>query len=157
VAIKSFQPDLNPQEYKVAIVVSQFNEMVTKPLYEGCVNQLRALQVQDENIEVFHCPGAFELPMITKRVFKSRSVAGVITLGAVIRGDTAHFDYVAGPCASQLSALSVEFAKPVIFGVLTTETLEQALHRAGGKYGNKGAEAAITLHHSLRVLELAGI
>ena len=156
-AIKIFQPDLNPQSYKLAIVVSQFNEMVTKPLYEGCVNQLKALQVKEEDIEVLHCPGAFELPMITKRILENRSIDGIITLGAVIRGDTAHFDYVAGPCASQLAALSVQYAKPVIFGVLTTDTLEQALHRAGGKYGNKGAEAAITLHQSLRVLNLAGL
>lgn len=156
-AITSYSPDSKVEPYKVAIIVSQFNEIVTEALLKGTLNQMRSLHVSDEQIQVFYVPGAFEIPLFAKRILSQGKVDGVITLGAVIKGETAHFDFVAGPCASQLAALAVEFSKPVIFGVLTTDSLDQALHRAGGKYGNKGAEAATTLHDTLSVLQKAGV
>ena len=127
---------------RVAVVVSRFNELVTDRLEAGAVDGLRRHGVDDASITVVRVPGAFELPLAALRLASSGEVDAVVCVGAVIRGSTPHFDHVAGQCAAGVQRAQLDTGVPVIFGVLTTDTLEQALDRAGGKMGNKGFEAA---------------
>ncbi len=124
-----------------AIVVSRFNQRVTEPLLEGALLTLMRHGAPRESIDTFWVPGAFEIPGLTRRL-TSGPYSAIITLGAVVRGDTPHFDYVAGNTAASLARLAVDHEIPIIFGVLTTDTMEQAEDRAGGKAGNKGSDAA---------------
>jgi 6,7-dimethyl-8-ribityllumazine synthase len=125
-----------------ALAVSRFNEVVTGPLLEGALAAFRRHGVSDEDVEVAWTPGAFELPLVARRLAESGQFDAVICLGAVIRGETAHFDYVAGECARGIQDVALATGVPCILGVLTTDSLAQALDRAGGKHGNKGWEAA---------------
>ncbi len=127
-----------------AIVGGRFNHFITDKLIQGAVDTLTRHGINDKHIDVVWVPGAFEMPFAVKQLLQHRSYSAVITLGAVIRGSTPHFDYVAGECASGISRLNTEFDTPVVFGVLTTDTIEQAIERAGTKAGNKGADAALT-------------
>jgi 6,7-dimethyl-8-ribityllumazine synthase len=136
---------------RFALVASRFNEIVTDLLVTGASNELRRNGVDPEGIDVAWVPGSFELPVAAAKLARTGRYAGIVALGAVIRGSTPHFDYVAGEAARGLGAVARETGVPVAFGVLTTETLEQALDRAGGKAGNKGAEAART------AMEMAGL
>ena len=133
-----------PENLKVGIVVARFNEMITRSLLQGALDTLRRYGVSEENVTVAWVPGVFEMPLVAKTLAKSDECDAVIGLGAVIRGATAHFDYVAGPAASGLSQAALDTETPVIFGVLTTDTIEQAIERSGTKAGNKGSEAATT-------------
>jgi 6,7-dimethyl-8-ribityllumazine synthase len=129
---------------RVATVVARFNEHVTALLAEGAAATLGEHGLTGDDAPVFHVPGAFELPIVAKRLAESGAYDAVVCLGAVIRGDTPHFDYVAGEAAAGLSRVALDTGVPVVFGVLTTDNLDQALARAGGAEGNKGAEAAAT-------------
>ncbi|HLF14648.1 MAG TPA: 6,7-dimethyl-8-ribityllumazine synthase [Bacteroidota bacterium] len=129
---------------KIGIVVSRFNEFITRRLLDGAVDCLRRHGVDDGNIDVVWCPGAFEIPQVARRLAAAPGYRVIICLGCVIRGETPHFGYVAGAVASGLEKLSMESDVPVIFGVLTTDTLEQAIDRAGAKSGNKGRDAAMS-------------
>jgi 6,7-dimethyl-8-ribityllumazine synthase len=129
---------------RVATVVARFNEHVTSLLLQGAQETLRAHGVPEADAPVYWVPGAFELPVVAKRLAESGRHDAVVCLGAVIRGDTPHFDYVAGEAAAGISRAALDTGVPVIFGVLTTNTLEQALDRCGGSEGHKGAEAAAT-------------
>ncbi|GAV23714.1 6,7-dimethyl-8-ribityllumazine synthase [Carboxydothermus pertinax] len=127
---------------KVGIIVSRFNEFITQKLLAGALDCLTRHEVESNNIDVIWVPGAFEIPLAAKKaVFKDYDA--VICLGAVIRGATPHFDYVAAEVTKGIAAVGLESGKPVIFGVLTTDTIEQAIERAGTKAGNKGWEAAL--------------
>ena len=128
---------------RVAIVVSRFNDFVTERLLSGALDGLRRHGADPADATVVWAPGAFELPLLAKRLAQGGEVDAVIALGAVIRGATGHYDFVAGQCASGLQSVQLETGIPVIFGVLTTDTIEQAIERAGTKAGNKGAEAAM--------------
>lgn len=128
---------------RVGIVCGRFNHLITDRLLEGCLDALRRHGVADEAVTVAWVPGAFEIPVAAQQMAQSGRYDAVVTLGAVIRGSTAHFDYVAGSCASGVAQAAMTSGKPVIFGVLTTDSIEQALERAGTKAGNKGAEAAV--------------
>ncbi len=128
---------------KMGIVVSRFNDFITSRLLEGALDALARTGVADEDISVVRVPGAFEIPLAAKWLSASGKFNAVICLGAVIRGETPHFDYVAGEAARGISHLSMEFSMPVVFGLLTTDTIEQAIQRAGSKSGNKGFEAAL--------------
>ncbi len=140
-------------EAKIAIVISRFNSFINESLLEGALDALkRQGQVSDDNITVVRVPGAYELPLAAKRVAASKKFDAIIALGAVIRGGTPHFDYVAGECNKGLAQVSLEFDTPVAFGVLTTDTIEQAIERAGTKAGNKGAEAALGALEMVNVL-----
>jgi 6,7-dimethyl-8-ribityllumazine synthase len=125
-----------------AVVVARFNDFVTSKLLEGAVDMLSRLGAAESDITVAWVPGAYEIPLAASKLAGSGRYAAVICLGTVIRGETPHFDFVAGQCASGIAAVALETGVPVIMGVLTTETLDQAINRAGGKMGNKGAEAA---------------
>jgi len=129
---------------RVGIVVARFNELITKSLLDGALDGLREHDVTDEDITIAWVPGAFETPLVAKRLALSGDYDAVICLGTVIRGATPHFDYVAGQAASGATQASLDSQIPVIFGVLTTDTIEQALERAGTKCGNKGFDAAIS-------------
>lgn len=135
---------LNGAGLRVAIVVARFNETVTRPLLDGAREGLVRLSVDADSIDVVWIPGCFELPMVAKHLAESRSYDAIICLGAVIRGETAHFDYVAGQAASGIARVGIDTGVPTIFGVLTTDTLDQAINRAGAKAGNKGFDAALT-------------
>jgi 6,7-dimethyl-8-ribityllumazine synthase len=136
---------------RFGIVVSRYNREVSDKLLEGAERTLRELGATDEHITVVWVPGAFEVPLVAKALAHGRHVDAVICLGAVIRGDTPHFDYVAGECAAGIMRVALETDIPVVFGVLTTDDLEQAQARAGGAVGNKGEEAA---HAALEMVTL---
>jgi 6,7-dimethyl-8-ribityllumazine synthase len=127
----------------VAVCVSRFNQFITEKLLEGCLDGLKRHGV-DGTVDVAWAPGTFELPLVAKKLAASGKYQAVICLGAVIRGATAHFDFVAGQAASGISQAGLETGVPVVFGVLTTDTIEQAIERAGTKAGNKGFDAAAT-------------
>ncbi|MDB5079806.1 MAG: 6,7-dimethyl-8-ribityllumazine synthase [Chloroflexi bacterium] len=134
---------LNGKDQRFAIVLARFNEAIGRNLLEGAKDTLRRHGVDENNIDVAYVPGAYELPLVAKRLAESNRYAAVIALGIVIRGATPHFDYVAGTAASGLAQASLQTGVPCIFGVLTTNTIEQAVERAGTKAGNKGADAAM--------------
>jgi 6,7-dimethyl-8-ribityllumazine synthase len=129
---------------RIAVVVSRFNEIITEPLLQGTVDTLRRHGVLEQNIVVYKVPGAFEIPLICKKIAKSSNdFSAIIALGAIIRGATTHFELVAAETAKGLAQVGLNAELPIIFGVLTTETIEQAIERAGSKNGNKGSEAAL--------------
>lgn len=138
----------------VAIVVSRFNETITRNLLLGAVDTLRRHGVPSDDITVAWVPGAFELPLMAKTLAKTGQYDAVLCLGCIIRGATAHFDHVAGPCASNIAQLSLEMEIPVILGVLTTENIEQAMERSGCKAGNKGADTALAAVEMAQLLKL---
>ncbi|MCZ6512551.1 MAG: 6,7-dimethyl-8-ribityllumazine synthase [Nitrospinae bacterium] len=141
---KSIEGDLNGAGHKVGIVVSRFNDFITGRLVDGAVDCLVRHGVKDQDIEVVKVPGAFEIPMAAKRMIGKKKYDAILCLGAVIRGGTPHFEYIAGAAAKGIGTLALEASIPVLFGVLTTDNLEQAIERAGAKSGNKGWETALT-------------
>ena len=138
---------------KVAIVAARFNNLIVDRLVEGAVDQLVRHGVGADDITLVRVPGAFELPLAARRIANSGKHACIVAVGAVIRGATPHFDYVAGQCAAGIAAVMNELGIPVGFGVLTVDTIEQALERAGTKAGNKGADAALTVLEMMDLLE----
>ncbi|UJL47274.1 6,7-dimethyl-8-ribityllumazine synthase [Virgibacillus sp. NKC19-16] len=141
---RTLEGNLVGSDLKIGIVVARFNEFITGKLLEGAVGTLKRHGVTDDNIDIAWVPGAFEIPLIAGKMANNPAYDAVITLGTVIRGSTPHFDYVCNEAAKGVSNASVQSGKPVIFGILTTETIEQAVERAGTKAGNKGAEAAVS-------------
>ncbi|MDA0838540.1 MAG: 6,7-dimethyl-8-ribityllumazine synthase [Planctomycetota bacterium] len=138
---------------KFAIVVSRFNEFITGKLLEAAEGVLLKHEVAAEDIDIAWAPGAFEIPVVAKRMAAGGQYAAVICLGAVIRGQTSHFDFVAGECAKGIGNVALETGVPIIFGVITTETLEQAIDRAGARLGNRGGEAALTAIEMANLLD----
>ncbi|MEM8487397.1 MAG: 6,7-dimethyl-8-ribityllumazine synthase [Bacteroidota bacterium] len=144
---------LQPGDARFAIVVSRFNEFITQKLLEGALDALTRHGANMDAVTVAWCPGAFEAPLVVKKMAESGKYDAVICLGAVIRGATTHYDFVAGQAASGIMAATLDTGVPVMFGVITTETIEQAIERAGTKAGNKGAEAAIAAIEMVNVLK----
>jgi 6,7-dimethyl-8-ribityllumazine synthase len=140
----TYEGGLNGAGLRVAIAVARFNDFITERLLAGALDGLKRHGVDDTSITVARVPGAFELPLVCQRLAATGEYDAVIALGAVIRGATGHYDFVAGQCASGLQSAQLATGVPVIFGVLTTDTIEQAIERAGTKAGNKGFEAAAT-------------
>jgi len=143
--VKVIEGVLSAEKMKTAIVISRFNDMVTKELMEGAIDCLRRHGANEDDIYVHWVPGAMEIPRIAKAVADSKKYDGVICLGAVIRGATPHFDVVAAESSKGVARLSMDSEVPVIFGILTTDSIEQALERAGTKSGNKGWDAALNM------------
>lgn len=141
---------------KVAIITARFNGFIVESLEAGAIDALKRSGLDASHITVVKVPGAYEMPVVAQKLANSGKYDGVIALGAVIRGSTAHFDYVAGECAKGLSRVGLDAGIPVIFGVLTTDTIEQAIERAGTKAGNKGAESALTLVEMINLLDQIG-
>lgn len=138
---------------KVAIVAARFNDFIVDRLISGCLDYLQRHGLEPENIELARVPGAFELPIVCQRLAQSGKYDGIVALGAVIRGATPHFDYVCAEATKGLAHVMLESGKPVGFGLLTCDTIEQAIERAGSKGGNKGCEAAQAMLETVRVLE----
>lgn len=142
------------KQARIAIVAARFNSFVVDPLVEGALDTLKRIgQMSDEQITLVYVPGAYELPMAARRLAASGSYDAIIALGAVIRGETAHFDFVAGECSSGLARVMHEHDIPVTMGVITTDTIEQAINRAGCKVGNKGSEVAMGTLEMIDVLQ----
>ncbi len=150
---KEIKGDLNGQGLRVAVVVARFNEVVTHQLLSGALDTLARHGVRDDDVRVAWVPGAFELPLIAKTLAKTQRFDSIICLGAVIRGETGHYEMVAGQASSGTGAVGMETGVPTIFGVLTTETIEQALNRAGGKSGNVGSNSAMTAIETARLVQ----
>lgn len=142
--IRTIEGNYNNASARYVIALARFNSFIVDNLLQGALDVLRKHGVMDKDITIVKVPGAFELPLVVKKLAANEDCEAVIALGAVIRGGTPHFEYVAGECVKGLSQVSLDSGKPVAFGVLTVDTIEQAIERAGTKAGNKGAEAAIT-------------
>lgn len=139
-----YEGNLNSTDLKIGIIVSRFNSFITTKLLDGALDAFKRHGGNLDDVDVVWIPGAFETPSIAKQLAESRRYDALICIGAVIRGATPHFDYVAGESAKGISQVSLQTGIPVIYGVITTDTIEQAIERAGTKSGNKGAEAAVT-------------
>ncbi len=142
--VKIIEGNLDSSGLKFGIIVSRFNDMVSKGLLEGSLDCLKRHGTKEGSIDVVWTPGAFESPLVAKKLAASKKYDAIICLGAVIRGATSHFEYVASEAAKGIAKVSLDSGVPVIFGILTTDTLEQALERAGAKPGNKGFAAALS-------------
>ena len=149
--IRTLNGDLIARDLRFAIVAARFNDMIVDSLIRGAVDTLVRHGAAEKQIEIVRVPGAYDLPLIVQKLAASKRCDAIVALGAVIRGATPHFDHVAAQCAAGLARVSLETGVPVAFGVLTTDTIEQAIERAGTKAGNKGADAALT------ALELANL
>jgi 6,7-dimethyl-8-ribityllumazine synthase len=141
---KIHRGQLSAKGFRFAIVASRWNDFLTSKLVDGAVDALQSLGADDNSIEIFMVPGAFELPLTASKVAQGGKFDAVIAIGVVIRGETPHFDYVAGEAAKGVGQVSMQTGVPVMFGVVTTNTLEQAINRSGVKAGNKGYEAAMS-------------
>ena len=149
--IRTINGDLIARDLRFAIVAARFNDMIVDSLIRGAVDALTRHGAAEKQIEIIRVPGAFDLPLVVQKLAASKRCDAIVALGAVIRGATPHFEHVAGQCAAGLARASLDTGIPVAFGVLTTDTIEQAIERAGTKAGNKGADAALT------ALELANL
>lgn len=155
-SIKIIEGDLVLNTARVGLVVARFNSFIVDRLLEGAIDTLTRHGIPASELVVVKVPGAYELPLAAQKLAASRRVDGIIALGAVIRGSTPHFDYVAGECVKGLSQVGLQHDLPVSFGVLTTDTIEQAVERAGTKAGNKGGEAAAGLIEMISLLRKLG-
>lgn len=152
--MREYSANLVSKNKKYAIVVARFNHFITDRLLEGCLDSLKRHEVKDEEISIVRVPGAFEIPLAAKKLSQKEDVDAVICLGAVIRGDTPHFDYVCAEVSKGVAHVGLESEKPVIFGVVTTDNVDQAVQRAGVKSGNKGDEAAISAIEMANLIDI---
>ncbi|SHG91924.1 6,7-dimethyl-8-ribityllumazine synthase [Tepidibacter thalassicus] len=142
--MKIYEGNLIAKGLKLGIIVGRFNEFIGSKLLSGAIDAIKRHGAEENDIEIIWVPGAFEIPLVAKKMAKSKKYDAVICLGAVIRGATLHFDYVSSEVSKGIANVSLDTEVPVIFGVLTTDTIEQAIERAGAKAGNKGYEATVT-------------
>lgn len=154
--MKIYEGQLVAGEQKFCIIIARFNDFIGSKLLEGAIDELKRHGVKEENIDVVKVPGAFEIPVVALKVAKSAKYQAVITLGAVIKGSTPHFDYVSAEVSKGVASVSLQTGVPVIFGVLTTDSIEQAIERAGTKAGNKGSDAAKTAIEMANLLKNLG-
>lgn len=152
-SIKTLEGDFTATQARFALVVGRWNSFVVEHLLEGALDFLRRHGIDESQLEVVRTPGAFEIPLVCQKLAARGGCDAIIALGAVIRGGTPHFEYVAGECTKGLAQVSMQYGLPVAFGVLTVDTIEQAIERAGTKAGNKGAEAAAS---ALEMVNLLG-
>jgi len=151
--IKTIEGDLVIKGARFGIAVARFNSFVVESLLAGAVDTLKRHGAEDADIEIVRVPGAYELPLAIKKMAAGKNYDGIIALGAVIRGGTPHFDYVAGECVKGMATVMLQQEIPVAFGVLTVDTIEQAIERAGTKAGNKGAEATLSVIEMINLLK----
>ena len=153
---KTFEAHLNAKGKKFALVVSRFNDFITDKLMSGAVDALVRSGAKDSDIQIVKVPGAFEIPLVAKKLATKKQIDAIICLGAVIRGATPHFEYVSAEVSKGIAQVSLESEVPIIFGVVTTDTIEQAIERAGTKAGNKGWSAAMAAVEMANLLEEVG-
>jgi 6,7-dimethyl-8-ribityllumazine synthase len=153
---KTLEGDLLARDLRFVILAARFNEFIVDQLVLGAVGALKRHGAADKQIEIVRVPGAFDMPVVARKLALSKQYDAIVALGAVIKGSTSHFDFVAGECAGGLGRVATDTGIPVAFGVLTTDTIEQAIERAGTKAGNKGADAAVTAIELANVLRQIG-
>jgi 6,7-dimethyl-8-ribityllumazine synthase len=153
----TFQGKLKAEGLKIGIVLSRYNQFISERLLEGAVDALEKLGADKKDISVYKVPGSFEIPVITKKLAESKKVDGILCLGALIRGDTPHFEYLSAEVTKGLAQISMDVGIPVSFGVLTVDTIEQGIERAGTKAGNKGYDSAFALVETLNLIREADL
>ena len=154
--MRTFEGKFDGRDVRIAIVAGRFNEFITSKLVGGALDVLKRNDVSEESIDIAWGPGAFEIPLITKKLANTGKYDAIITLGAVIKGSTPHFDYVCAEVSKGVSQISLQSELPVIFGVLTTNNIEEAIERAGTKAGNKGADAAFSAIEMINLIKEIG-
>ncbi len=155
--MKTYQGKLQAKGLKIGIVVSRFNSFVSDRLLEGALDALQKMGAQDADLTVYKVPGAFEVPLVAKKIARSKTADGILCVGALIRGETPHFDYLSAEVTKGLAQIAMEDGVPVAFGILTVDSVEQGIDRAGTKAGNKGYDAAFALVETLSLLKEAGL
>jgi 6,7-dimethyl-8-ribityllumazine synthase len=153
----SYQGKLQAKGLKIGIILSRFNQFISERLLEGAMDALYKLGAEDKDISLYKVPGSFELPVIAKKLALAKKVDGILCLGALIRGDTPHFDFLSAEVTKGLAQISMDDGIPVSFGVLTVDTIEQGIERAGTKAGNKGYDSAFSLVETLNLIKEAGL
>ena len=154
--MRTFEGKFNGENIKIAIVAGRFNEFITSKLVGGALDVLKINDVSEENIDIAWVPGAFEIPLITKKLANTGKYDAIIALGAVIKGSTPHFDYVCAEVSKGVAQISLQTDLPIIFGVLTTNNIEEAIERAGTKAGNKGADTAFSAIEMINLIKEIG-
>ena len=154
--MRTFEGKFDGRDVKIAIVAGRFNEFITSKLVGGALDVLKRNDVSEENIDIAWVPGAFEIPLIAKKLANTQKYDAIITLGAVIKGSTPHFDYVCAEVSKGVAQISLQSELPVIFGVLTTNNIEEAIERSGTKAGNKGADAAFSAIEMINLIKEIG-
>ena len=154
--MRTFEGKFDGRDVRIAIVAGRFNEFITSKLVGGALDVLKRNDVSEENIDIAWVPGAFEIPLIAKKLANTQKYDAIITLGAIIKGSTPHFDYVCSEVSKGVAQISLQSELPVIFGVLTTNNIEEAIERAGTKAGNKGADAAFSAIEMINLIKEIG-
>jgi len=155
--MKIHQGKLQAKGFRIAIVVSRFNSFISERLLEGALEALQKMGAQETDLTIYKVPGSFEVPIVAKKVAKSKAADGILCIGALIRGDTPHFDFLSAEVTKGLAQIAMDDGVPVSFGILTVDTVEQGIERAGTKAGNKGYDAAFSLIETLNVIKEAGL
>jgi 6,7-dimethyl-8-ribityllumazine synthase len=155
--METYQGKLQAKGLKIGIVLSRFNQFISERLLEGTLDALTKLGAEDKDISIYKVPGSFEVPVIAKKLAETKKVDGIICLGALIRGDTPHFDFLSAEVTKGLAQIAMDEGLPVSYGILTVDTVEQGIERAGTKSGNKGYDAAFALVETLNLMKEAGI
>jgi 6,7-dimethyl-8-ribityllumazine synthase len=155
--METYQGKLQAAGLKIGIVLSRFNQFISERLLEGALDALRKIGAEEKDISIYKVPGSFEIPVLTKKLAKAGKVDGILCLGALIRGDTPHFDFLSAEVTKGLAQIAMEDGIPVGYGILTVDTIEQGIERAGTKVGNKGYDAAFALVETLSLLKESGL
>ena len=155
--MKTYQGKLQAKGLKIGIVVSRFNSFLSERLLEGALEALQKTGAQEADLAIYKVPGSFEVPLIAKKLAKAKAVDGILCIGALIRGDTPHFDYLSAEVTKGLAQIAMDDGVPVSFGILTVDSVEQGIERAGTKAGNKGYDAAFSLIETLNMIKEAGL
>lgn len=153
----TYQGTLQAKGLKIGIVLSRANQFISERLLEGAIDALYRLGAQEDDISIFKVPGSFEIPLVVKKIALRKKVDGIIALGAIIRGDTPHFEFLSAEVTKGLAQISMEDGVPISFGVLTVDTIEQGIERAGSKAGNKGTDSAFALVETLNLIRESGL
>lgn len=155
--MKIHQGKLQAKGLRIAIVVSRFNSFISERLLEGALEALQKMGAQEADLTVYKVPGSFEVPLVAKKIAKAKAADGILCIGALIRGDTPHFDFLSAEVTKGLAQIAMDDGVPVSFGILTVDTVEQGIERAGTKAGNKGYDAAFSLIETLNMVKEAGL
>ncbi|MGD2245765.1 MAG: 6,7-dimethyl-8-ribityllumazine synthase [Candidatus Aminicenantes bacterium] len=155
--METYQGKLQAEGLKIGIVLSRFNQFISERLLEGALDALYKLGSEDKDISIFKVPGAFEIPFVSKKMAQSKKVDGIIALGALIRGDTPHFDFLSAEVTKGLAQIAMEDGVPISYGILTVDTIEQGIERAGTKAGNKGYDSAFAVVETLNLIKESGL
>lgn len=155
--MEKHEGNLQVKGYKVGIVLSRFNQFLSERLLEGALDALKKLGADDKDISIYKVPGSFEVPLLAKKLAKAKKVDGIVCLGVLVRGDTPHFDFLSAEVTKGLAQVALDEGIPVSFGILTVDTIEQGIERAGMKSGNKGWDAVLALAETLNLLQEAGL